>query len=62
MDRRSRLTALGNAVVPDMAMVLGEAILAAHHAVQAAADRSRSANALRNLATFGPTTARQYPA
>ena len=58
LDRRARLTALGNAVVPDVAMAIGEAILSA----QAAAERTRSANALRNLATFGATTARQYPA
>ncbi len=58
MDRRARLTALGNAVVPDVAEAIGEAILAA----QAAAERTLSANVLRNLATFGATTARQYPA
>ena len=58
LDRRARLTALGNAVVPDVAEALGRAILCA----QAAADRTRSANDLRNLATFGATTARQYPA
>lgn len=55
LDRRWRLTALGNAVVPAVATVLGEAILAA----QAALDRTRSANVFLNLATFGPTTARQ---
>ena len=58
MDRRARLTALGNAVVPDVATAIGHAILQA----QAAADRTRSAKLLRNLATFGATTARQYPA
>ena len=58
MDRRARLTALGNAVVPDVAEAIGLAVLAA----QAAAERTRSANDLRNLATFGATTARQYPA
>ena len=58
LDRRARLTALGNAVVPDVAMAIGEAILTA----QAAAERTRSAKLLRNLATFGATTARQYPA
>ncbi len=54
-QRRSRLTALGNAVVPDVAEAIGRAILSA----QAAAERTRSANTLRNLATFGATTARQ---
>ena len=58
MDRRPRLTALGNAVVPEVATAIAEAILAA----QAAADRTRSAKVLRNLATFGATIARQYPA
>ena len=58
MDRRARLTALGNAVVPDIAETIARAILAA----QAAAERTRSAKLLRNLATFGATTARQYPA
>ena len=58
LDRRARLTALGNAVVPEVAMAIGEAILAA----QAAAERTRSANDFLNLATFGATTARQYPA
>ena len=58
LDRRDRLIALGNAVVPSVATAIGAAILR----VQAAADRTRSANALRNLATFGATTARQYPA
>ncbi len=53
--RRPRLTGLGNAVVPAVAQALGQAIRSA----QAAADRTRSANALRNLATFGATTARQ---
>jgi DNA (cytosine-5)-methyltransferase 1 len=52
LDRRARLTALGNAVVPDVASAIAEAI-------QAAAERTRSANVLRNLATFGATTARQ---
>ncbi len=61
-ERRPRLTALGNAVAPDVAMAVGQAVMAAEAAVQAAAERTRSANALRNLATFGPTTARQYPA
>ena len=58
LDRRARLTALGNAVIPDVATAIGEAVLAA----QAAAERTLSANVLRNLATFGATTARQYPA
>ena len=58
LDRRARLTALGNAVVPDVAEAIGRAILAA----QAAVERTRSANDLRNFATFGATTARQYPA
>ena len=53
--RRERLTALGNAVVPAVAEAVGRAILSA----QAAADRTRSANTLRNFATFGATTARQ---
>ncbi len=53
--RRPRLTALGNAVVPAVAEAIGRAILSA----QAAADRTRSANTLRNFATFGATTARQ---
>jgi DNA (cytosine-5)-methyltransferase 1 len=52
LDRRARLTALGNAVVPDVAFAIAEAI-------QAAAERTRSAKVLRNLATFGATTARQ---
>ena len=56
--RRARLTALGNAVIPEIATAVGEAIRLA----QAAAARTRSANALRNFATFGATTARQYPA
>ncbi len=58
LDRRARVTALGNAVVPGLATVIGQAILSAH----AAAERTRSANVLRNLDTFGATTARQYPA
>ena len=58
VDRRNRLTSLGNAVVPDVAEALGRAVLCA----QAAVERTRSANDLRNLATFGATTARQYPA
>ena len=58
LDRRARLTALGNAVVPDVAEAIGRAVLTA----QAAAERTRSANDLRNLATLGATTARQYPA
>jgi DNA (cytosine-5)-methyltransferase 1 len=53
--RRARLTALGNAVVPQVAQAIGKAILTA----QAAAERTRSAKTLRNLATFGATTARQ---
>jgi DNA (cytosine-5)-methyltransferase 1 len=53
--RRLRLGALGCAVIPDVAAVIGQAILT----IQAAADRTRSANTLRNLATFGATTARQ---
>ena len=53
--RRARLKALGNAVVPEIAEAVGVAILA----VQAAAERTRSANVLRNLATLGATTARQ---
>ena len=53
--RRARLTALGNAVVPEVAAAIGMAILA----VQAAAERTRSANVLRNFATLGATTARQ---
>ena len=61
-ERRPRLRALGNAVAPDVATAVGQAVMAAEAAVQAAADRTRSANTLRNLATFGPTTARQYPA
>ena len=55
LDRRARLTALGNAVVPDVAQAIAEAIRASY----AAAERTRSANDLRNLATFGATTARQ---
>ncbi len=54
-ERRARLTALGNAVVPSLAEAVGAAILSA----QAAAERTRSANVLRNLATFGAITARQ---
>ncbi len=57
LDRRARLSALGNAVVPDVAEAIGHAVLQA-----AALERTRSANVLRNLATFGATTARQYPA
>lgn len=53
--RRPRITALGNAVIPGLAMAIGQAILSA----QAAADRTRSANTLRNFTTFGATTARQ---
>ncbi len=53
--RRHRITALGCAVIPELAAVIGQAILA----TQAAAERTRSANTLRNLATFGATTARQ---
>jgi DNA (cytosine-5)-methyltransferase 1 len=52
---RPRIAALGNAVVPGVAEMIGRAIYAA-------ADFTRSANTLRNLATFGATTARQYPA
>ena len=58
-QRRQRLTALGNAVAPDVATAVGRAVLAAEAALQAAVERTRSANTLRNLATFGPTTARQ---
>ena len=58
-ERRPRLKALGNAVAPDVATAVGQAVMAAEAAVQAAAERTRSANALRNLATLGPTTARQ---
>ncbi len=58
--RVDRLRALGNAVVPDVAEMIARAILAAALLTdQAAAERTRSANTLRNLATFGPTTARQ---
>jgi DNA (cytosine-5)-methyltransferase 1 len=56
--RVDRLRALGNAVVPDVAAMIAQALLTAQAAL---ADRTRSANVLRNLATFGPTTARQYP-
>ena len=54
-ERRARLTALGNAVVPDVAAAVGAAILSA----QAAAERTRSAKVLRNLVTLGAITARQ---
>ncbi len=53
--RPARIRALGNAVVPGVAEMIGRAIYAA-------ADFTRSANSLRNLATFGATTTRQYPA
>jgi DNA (cytosine-5)-methyltransferase 1 len=53
--RVERLRALGNAVVPDVAEMIARALLATH----VAAERTRSANILRNSATFGPTTARQ---
>jgi DNA (cytosine-5)-methyltransferase 1 len=56
--RVDRLRALGNAVVPDIAEMIARAVLAG----QAAVERTRSANTLRNFATFGATTARQYPA
>ena len=56
--RVDRLRALGNAVVPDVAEMIARAILAA----QAAVEPTRSANTLRNLATLGATTTRQYPA
>ncbi len=53
MDRRAaRIRALGNAVVPGVAEMIGRAIYAA-------ADFTRSENSLRNLATFGATTTRQ---
>jgi DNA (cytosine-5)-methyltransferase 1 len=57
--RVDRLRALGNAVVPDVAEMIAQALLAAQAAL---AERTRSAKLLRNLATLGPTTARQYPA
>lgn len=53
--RRARLMALGNAVVPDLAQAIGQAILS----VQAAVERTRSAKTLRNLTTLGATMARQ---
>ena len=56
--RVDRLRALGNAVVPDVAAMIAQALLQAQAAL---AERTRSANVLRNFATFGPTTARQYP-
>ena len=69
VDRRTRLTALGNAVVPEVAQAVAEAILAvsgqatnagpAELPPYAAAERTRSANVLRNLTTLGATTARQ---
>ncbi len=58
-ERRPRLKALGNAVAPDVATAVGLAVMAAEAAIQAAVERTRSLNTLRNLATFGPTTARQ---
>ncbi len=61
-NRRARLMALGNAVVPQVAQAIGQAIGQSVLAAQAAAERTRSANTLRNFATFGATTARQYPA
>ncbi len=54
-ERRARLKALGNAVVPEVAVAVGAAILS----VQAAAERTRSANVLRNFVTLGAITARQ---
>ncbi len=53
--RVDRLRALGNAVMPDVTEMIAQAIVS----VQAAADFTRSPNSLRNLATLGPTTARQ---
>ena len=57
--RVDRLRALGNAVVPDVAEMIAQAILTASTQLQAAAERTLDAKALRNFATFGPTTARQ---
>ena len=56
--RVALIRALGNAVLPDNAGMIGQAFVR----LQAAADLTRSENTLRNLATFGPTMARQYPA
>ena len=60
-ERRARVRALGNAVVPAVAAAIGAAILAVEAASpdQAAAERTRSANVLRNLATLGAITTRQ---
>ncbi len=56
-ERRDRVKALGNAVVPAVAAAIGAAILAVE--AQAAAERTRSAKVLRNLATLGAITTRQ---
>ena len=56
--RVALIRALGNAVLPDNTGMIGQAFVR----LQAAADLTRSENTLRNLATFGPTMARQYPA